>query len=478
MKDPYPRNSRASTIAPEEIRMDRVRTGIDGLDQLLHGGFLRGDAILLAGAPGTGKTSIGMQYLYNGVTKYKEPGLFITFEEFPERIYRDADNYGWDFRALEEQGKLKVLFTSPEVLQQDIIRDQGIVSEMISEIGATRVVVDSISNLEGAAENVRRFRESVYALVNALKAQCLTSVLTCELREGEQIGTGPEEFVADGLILLTRRYVVGHRMRFIEIMKSRGSPHIAIPSLYFIGDGGVDILPPFQEPFYRFEEAVSTGIPQLDNLLGGGIPYGSFYLMEIGADLHEDIFDAGFAKEALEVGDRYVRVAGQSDHRSRWRALMKVAGMEDRIQQGRQDGGVVFLGSSGKESAPGKSVAQSMMAELEELCPAAKDVRIRFQVNISRLVALMSPSEADCVFLHLTARCRGTRSVVLGSVNPRGVPAEQLEKLRAAADGIVRVWTEGSYSFLQVVKTVNSARTPVYAINQIPRPPFVEIMEE
>jgi len=133
--------------------MDRVKTGIEGLDQLLYGGFLRGDAILVAGAPGTGKTSLGMQYLYNGITQFREPGLFITFEEFPERIYRDAESFGWDFRALEEEGKLKVLFTSPEVLQQDIVRDQGIVSEMIAEIGATRVVVDSISNLLGAAED-------------------------------------------------------------------------------------------------------------------------------------------------------------------------------------------------------------------------------------------------------------------------------------------------------------------------------------
>ncbi len=119
--------------------MDRVRTGIEGLDQLLYGGFLRGDAILVAGAPGSGKTSLGMQFLYNGITQYQEPGLFITFEEFPQRIYRDARNFGWDFRELEEQGKLKVLFTSPEVLQQDIVRDHGLVNEMIAEIGAVRV---------------------------------------------------------------------------------------------------------------------------------------------------------------------------------------------------------------------------------------------------------------------------------------------------------------------------------------------------
>ena len=457
--------------------MDRVKTGVEGLDQLLYGGFLRGDAILVAGAPGTGKTSLGMQYLYNGITQFREPGLFITFEEFPERIYRDAENFGWDFRALEDEGKLKVLFTSPEVLQHDIIRDQGIVSEMIEEIGATRVVVDSISNLHGATEDSRQFRESVYGLVNALKAASLTALLTRELREGEEIGTGPEEFVADGLILLTRSYVQAQRMRFLEVIKSRGTPHIPIPSLYFIGKGGIRILPPFQEPFYRFEEAVSTGIPQLDDLLGGGIPYGSFYLMEIDVDLHQDIFDAGFAKEALETGDRYVRIGAQSDGKSRWRALMKSAGMADQLEKGIDAGQVVFLGSEREETTPERPLAKSIADELARLCSPGQGAGVRFQVNVSRLFALLSPEEADATMVTLASRCRATRSVVLGAVSPHGAPAEQLAKLRAAADGIVRVWSEGSYSFLEVVKTVNSARTPVYAIRQTPQPPFIEIME-
>jgi len=446
--------------------MDRVRTGIEGLDQLLYGGLLRGDALLVAGAPGSGKTSLGMQFLYNGIIKYGEPGLFITFEEFPERIYRDAANYGWDFRALEHQGKLKVLFTSADVLQQDIVRDQGIVSEMIAEIGAARVVVDSISNLHDAEEHPRQFREAVYGLVNALKRESLSALLIRELPEKEEIGTGPEEFVADGLVLLTRGHVGGHNMRFIEVIKSRGSPHIAIPSLFFLGEGGIQVLPPFQEPFYRFEESVSTGIVDLDDLLGGGIPYGSFYLMEVDADLHQDIFDASFAKEALDAGDPYVRIAGQSDDKSRWRALMKAAGIQQRLQEALESNQVRFLEPDREEFS----------ADVEALCASPRTEAVRIQVDFSRLFAFVPPQQAFAELLSLTSRCRLTKSVVLGVVSPRAAPVEQLEKLRAAADGIVRVWTEGSYSYLQVVKTMNSARTPVYALNQIPAPPFVQIM--
>jgi circadian clock protein KaiC len=458
--------------------MDRVKTGIEGLDQLLYGGFLRGDAVVVAGAPGTGKTSLGMQYLYHGATDYKEPGLFITFEEFPERIYRDAENFGWDFRGLEDQGKLKVLFTSPEVLQQDIIRDQGIVQEMIAEIGATRVVVDSISNLENFVDDSRQFREAVYGLVNALKAQSLTALLTRELREGEETGTGPEEFVADGLIYLTRAYVGNQRMRFLEVTKSRGTPHVAMPGLYFLGQGGIHLVPPFQTPFYRFEEAVSTGIHRLDDLLGGGIPYGSFYLMEIDGNLHQAIFEAGFTNEALETGDRYIRLAGPSDGTSRWRALVNAAGSENSLQQGIASGNIVFLGTGRGERGTDVAPAEWITEEVERLCPAEERSRMRFDVDISRLFAFLPQDEASAVVASVASHCRASRSVVLGTVNPHSLPLKEFEKLRASADGIVRVWSEGSYSYLQVIKTVNSARTPIYAIREVSQPPFIEILSQ
>jgi circadian clock protein KaiC len=455
--------------------MDRVRTGIEGLDQLLYGGFLRGDAILVAGAPGTGKTSMGMQFLHNGITKFQEPGLFVTFEEFPERIYRDAASFGWDFPALEKQGKLRVFFTSPEVLQQDVVRDKGLMGEMLAEIGARRVVVDSITNLHSVCDTQAQFREAVYGLVNALRREQLTAMLTQELREQEEIGTGPEEFVADAMIRLTRSHVGDHAVRFLEVIKSRGSPHIGSRCLYFFAEGGLTVLPPFQAPFYRFEESASTGIPELDDLMGGGIPYGAFYLMEIESDINQDIFDAGFAIEALRSGDTYVRIGGASDPRGRWRALMRMAGEEERLQRAVDSGQVTFLwsepGSQGAAVSP-----EHCRAQIERICGQAGSKAVRLQVDISQLYALLPQGESYRPLSHLAAACRKGRSVVVGTVSPRAVTPDELEKLRTTADGIVRVWSEGSYAFIQVLKTVNSARTPVYAVRQVPQAPFVQIV--
>jgi circadian clock protein KaiC len=456
--------------------MDRVRTGIEGLDTLLYGGLLRGDSMLVAGSPGTGKTNLGMQYLYNGATRYGEPGLLITFEEFPQRIYRDALSFGWDFPALEEEGRLKVLFTSPEVLQQDIIRDQGLVGEMIAEIGARRVVVDSISHFQEMGQDLRQFREAVYGLVNALKREQLTALLTRELREMEEMGTGVEEFVADGVIVLSRAYVGNTNMRFLEVMKIRGSALVPIPSLYSFTEHGIVVVPPFQEPLYRYEDAISTGIEQLDHLLGGGIPYGGLYLMEIDGDINQGILDVGFAKEALEAGDYFVRIAGKSDSRSGWRALLKAAGLGEAFDRALSTGQAKLLWPGASIAGDGGVEPVEILPALKSVCDAAGETPVRVQVDVSRLFTLLPSREGYQHMINLAAFCREKRAVVLGTINPSAVPSEELEKVRAAADGIVRVWSQGNYSFLQVLKTANSVRTPVYSVHQITTPPFLEIL--
>ena len=96
--------------------MQRVKTGIAELDEMLHGGFLPRTANLVEGAPGTGNSTLGMQFIYNGIAQYDEPGLILSFEEFPQQYYRDAASFGWDFSELERKGKLKVIMTSPEAV--------------------------------------------------------------------------------------------------------------------------------------------------------------------------------------------------------------------------------------------------------------------------------------------------------------------------------------------------------------------------
>jgi len=124
----------------------RLRTGIHELDDMLRGGFLPGDAVLLAGGAGTGKTTLAIQHLVNGATQFAENGIYVTFEQLPNQIYRDSQSLGWDIRKLEDEDKFRLICTSLNILLEDG-GGESILSEPIEEIHAQRIVVDSLSHL-------------------------------------------------------------------------------------------------------------------------------------------------------------------------------------------------------------------------------------------------------------------------------------------------------------------------------------------
>src|SRR5690349_6165880 len=90
-----------------------VQTGIAGFDEILLGGLLKGNVALVEGMPGTGKTTLALEFLYRGALQFDEPGIMVTFELSPHKIMRDAAGFEWKWRELQEAGKLKILYTSP-----------------------------------------------------------------------------------------------------------------------------------------------------------------------------------------------------------------------------------------------------------------------------------------------------------------------------------------------------------------------------
>jgi circadian clock protein KaiC len=99
---------------------DLVKTGIEGLDDILSGGLLRGSVVLVEGTAGTGKTTLGVEFIYRGATEFDEPGVIVLFEVSPDKLVRDAALFGWDLPELERQGQLKIVFTTRQVFQQEI----------------------------------------------------------------------------------------------------------------------------------------------------------------------------------------------------------------------------------------------------------------------------------------------------------------------------------------------------------------------
>jgi circadian clock protein KaiC len=238
---------------------ERVKTDIKGLDEMLQGGFLPQTANLVEGPPGTGKSTLGMQYIYNGIRYHNEPGLIVTFEEFPQQYYRDAEGFGWDFRQLEREGKLRVIMTSPEVSRADLESVGGTIETLAREMGARRVLVDSISHFDQLTEDPIELRSVVYGFINALKREGLTSILT---RESPVLLGGDEEdnaiaFVVDSYTLLRYVEMDSAIRKALLVLKLRGSDHAKDIRQFEITDQGLEIMSKFEG-----QEGILSGSPR------------------------------------------------------------------------------------------------------------------------------------------------------------------------------------------------------------------------
>src|SRR2546429_4086598 len=121
-----------------------VKTGGVGLDAILGGGIPRGNVIVVEGPAGSGKTTLGLEFIYRGATDFGEPGLIVLFEVSPIKVIRDAAQFGWDLSELERQGKVKVIFTTRSVLQEELQQADSLLLAEAARIGARRMFIDSL----------------------------------------------------------------------------------------------------------------------------------------------------------------------------------------------------------------------------------------------------------------------------------------------------------------------------------------------
>ncbi len=239
----------------------RVRTGVPELDTMLHGGFLPYSINLVEGAPGCGKSTLGMQFIHAGA-QIGEPGIILTFEEFPQQFYRDAAAFGWDFHDLESRGLLKIIMSSPEVAHADLINVRGGIQHWAERMGARRILIDSITHFETVGVDPVALRERLYCLINALKRQGLTTLMTRETPF--LLGDTQEPAVNTGIHFMVDTYIM---LRYVEIesavqraviaIKMRGSPHDSAIRRFDIDAQGMKISKPF-----RGREGIMSGTPQ------------------------------------------------------------------------------------------------------------------------------------------------------------------------------------------------------------------------
>lgn len=264
-----------------------MKTGIDGLDRILEGGFLYHNSILFKGAPGSGKTTLGIQMIYNGITEYQENGIIVLFEQFPQQLFRDLSSYEMDLRPLEDEKKLVIIFAQPDdVVASDKILDSPLISRItdaVYEIGAKRILIDSITDFINIVKKDSEERERLLKFINSLKSLGLTPIMTAE-RENEPGKIGFDEYLSDCVLLISNEATLDStfQMRQIEVRKTRGHSHIRGRHPLNITSKGIEIYPRLSAKYFMNEEPkdfeltkIPTGIAGLDSLLSGGCTKGT-----------------------------------------------------------------------------------------------------------------------------------------------------------------------------------------------------------
>jgi circadian clock protein KaiC len=226
----------------------RVSLGIAGLDQMLQGGLVPGSIALIQGAPGTGKTTLGMQFLHHGATQEEEAGLLVTFEQFPHTLYRDALAHGWNLRELEQEARLRVVFTSPQVFLSSLQSPISPINSAIRDMNVKRAVIDSATHFQTLTRNPVELRAFYNHLINGLRREGITSLLLSEdsgpdLVRGDR---GRLAFVVDSVILLRYVEIDSVMQRAVAVLKTRGSDHDPLIRRFDIQKGGMVVQEAFE----------------------------------------------------------------------------------------------------------------------------------------------------------------------------------------------------------------------------------------
>jgi len=221
--------------------MERVKTGIPGLDELIQGGFPKNSSILVTGGPGTGKTIFSFQFLVKGAKEYDEPGIYFSLEEEPERLIHNLAPFSWPVKELIKNEKLSIVKT--ELYNFEKLK--GMIEDEVERVSASRIAIDPSTVIGMFFERELDVRRSMLELDKLLKRLNCTSLLVCEVPEGKNAlsAFGVEEFTADGIILLKIVSGEGFFTRTLAVRKMRATKHDMNEHPFEITKDGIKIYP-------------------------------------------------------------------------------------------------------------------------------------------------------------------------------------------------------------------------------------------
>lgn len=312
-------------VAAINNKLSKCPTGIKGFDEVTEGGLPKNRTTLVSGGAGSGKTLFGIDFLIKGATDRNEPGIFMSFEESADELFKDVDSLNLDLAGLVFRKKIlieHVILDRGDLQLTGEFNLEGLFLRLefaIDSIGAKRVVLDSIESLYAGITNGAILRLEIKRLFRWLKDKQVTTVVTGEPVKDSYTRHGMEEYVSDCIVLLDHRVDEEISVRRIRVIKYRGSKHGTNEYPFVIDDDGLSVIPITSAGLDQpgSSKRVSTGIPSLDKLFkGGGYIKGSTILASGTAGTGKTSIAAAFAVETCKRGERclflsYEESAGQ-----------------------------------------------------------------------------------------------------------------------------------------------------------------------
>jgi len=310
--------SKTRNDVPKSKSVVKIPTGIKGLDEITGGGLPLGRPTLVCGEAGSGKTLMSIEFIVRGALEFGEPGVFMAFEEKAEELEMNVASLGFDLNKLQKKNLIKidhVHIDKSEIEETGEYDLDGLFIRLgfaIDSIKAKRVVLDTIENLFAGLDNQAVLRAELRRLFTWLKEKGVTAIITGEKGAQTLTRQGLEEYVSDCVILLDHRVTNQISTRFLRIVKYRGSVHGTNEYPFLIDEDGISVLPITSLLLDKkvSSQRISTGIPALDDMLGGkGFYRGSSILISGTAGTGKTSIAAYFANETCNRNEKCIYFA-------------------------------------------------------------------------------------------------------------------------------------------------------------------------
>jgi circadian clock protein KaiC len=302
------------------IAPDKIPIGIEGFEHITMGGLPMGRTCLVAGSSGSGKTLMGIEFLYRGITKYGRKGVFVSMEERVPDIIRNVKRLGWDLARLAEEGQLMFIDAAPDAVPVEEVGPYDLsgllvqIEYAIKKVGAELLVLDSIGSLFDQFSDTITIRREIFRISDTLKTLGITAMLTGERQEeyGQISRYGVEEFVSDTVIILRNVLKEEKCRRTIQVLKMRGDTHFKGEYPFTISPNvGVSILPLSARELKQSSTSVriSSGNLDLDEMAGSGFFRDSILLVSGPTGGGKTLLATTFAAEGCRKKEKVLLLA-------------------------------------------------------------------------------------------------------------------------------------------------------------------------